>query len=196
VEAGDFVEDSMVEHMEDADDVEDAHENVISTMEMGALHSNANESMMEEHATIVTANEKEHKHAAMNDIEMGSCTAAHDNNANNECMGMVENVNTATTANDKDEFHNASTMRDAIDSHLEMGAPCYIKLRTASGKRTVPNCCAVCLCTYKEGETIVWSSNGKCLHAFHNECVMEWLIKVQNGTPCPCCRQEFTDLNL
>lgn len=24
--------------------------------------------------------------------------------------------------------------------------------------------------------------------------MMDWLIKVRDGTPCPCCRQEFTDL--
>ena len=79
---------------------------------------------------------------------------------------------------------------------MDAGAPGYIKLRLASGKkRTVPNCCAVCLCTYEEDETVVWSSNRACKHAFHEECVIEWLIKMQDGTPCPCCRQEFTDVD-
>ena len=26
------------------------------------------------------------------------------------------------------------------------------------------------------------------------ECILEWLVKMQPATPCPCCRQEFTDL--
>jgi hypothetical protein len=26
------------------------------------------------------------------------------------------------------------------------------------------------------------------------DCAMEWLVKMKDGTPCPCCRQDFTDL--
>jgi hypothetical protein len=58
----------------------------------------------------------------------------------------------------------------------------------------VTNCCAVCLGSYSVGNEVVWSSNSKCAHAFHQECILEWLIKMQPETPCPCCRQEFTDL--
>lgn len=183
VEAGDFVEESMVENVEE-DGVEDAHENVMSAMEIGVPH-NVEESMMEDTKTATAKEEGEEEHnAAMNAIEMGSCTA-HDD-ANDESM-VVKNLETATADEEQ--------VRNAVESHVDTGAPGYVKLRTASGKRTVANCCAVCLCTYNEGETIVWSSNGKCKHAFHNECVVEWLIERQNGTPCPCCRQEFTDLN-
>ena len=67
------------------------------------------------------------------------------------------------------------------------------QLRLGNGK-TVPNCCAICIDHYEEGDVVVWSSNPKCVHAFHRECVTDWLIKMQPETPCPCCRQEFTDL--
>lgn len=67
------------------------------------------------------------------------------------------------------------------------------QLKLGNGK-TVPNCCAICLDVYEEGDVVVWSSNPKCIHAFHRECVTDWLIKMQPETPCPCCRQEFTDL--
>mmetsp|Transcript_10606 Transcript_10606/g.19337 ORF Transcript_10606/g.19337 Transcript_10606/m.19337 type:complete len:251 (+) Transcript_10606:591-1343(+) len=60
--------------------------------------------------------------------------------------------------------------------------------------RSIPNCCAVCLSSYEVDDNVVWSCNPMCQHAFHQECVLEWLIKMQDGTPCPCCRQEFTDL--
>eukprot|EP00978_Attheya_sp_CCMP212_P016629 scaffold43737_cov44-Attheya_sp.AAC.1 len=60
--------------------------------------------------------------------------------------------------------------------------------------RSIPNCCAVCLSAYEVDDNVVWSCNPMCQHAFHQECVLEWLIKMQDGTPCPCCRQEFTDL--
>lgn len=60
--------------------------------------------------------------------------------------------------------------------------------------RYSPNCCAICLCSYEIGETIVWSSNNSCHHVFHYECILQWLVKMRKGTPCPCCRQEFTDI--
>lgn len=59
--------------------------------------------------------------------------------------------------------------------------------------KMVPNCCAVCLGAYEIGDTVVWSCNSECSHAFHLDCIMEWLVKIHDGsTPCPCCRQEFT----
>jgi len=67
------------------------------------------------------------------------------------------------------------------------------QLKLRSGK-LVPNCCAVCLSGYRVGDIVTWSSNPECIHAFHRECVVDWLIKMQPETPCPCCRQEFTDL--
>jgi hypothetical protein len=63
-----------------------------------------------------------------------------------------------------------------------------------NGSRRVPNGCAICLSGYDEGDKIVWSSNEECKHAFHDDCILIWLVKNQNGTPCPCCRCEFTDL--
>ena len=64
-----------------------------------------------------------------------------------------------------------------------------------NGSRLVPNCCAVCLCPYEIGETLAWSSNTSCRHAFHQDCVVEYLCKVQEvDCPCPCCRGTFVEL--
>jgi hypothetical protein len=60
--------------------------------------------------------------------------------------------------------------------------------------RSVPNCCAVCLASYEVNDSVVWSLNQDCKHAFHEECVTDWLIKMQDGNPCPCCRAEFVDV--
>ena len=59
----------------------------------------------------------------------------------------------------------------------------------------VPNECAICLTGYEVGETIVTSFDGQCPHAFHQECIVEWLVKMQDGAPCPCCRRTFIELD-
>ena len=61
--------------------------------------------------------------------------------------------------------------------------------------KSVPNSCAICLDTYVSGDTIVTSCNPLCPHAFHQECIVEWLVKMQEGTPCPCCRRTFVELS-
>ena len=73
------------------------------------------------------------------------------------------------------------------------------QLRLPTGA-LVPNCCAICLGDYEVNDQVVWSSNSahqeesnRCPHAFHQECILDWLIRMQPATPCPCCRLEFTD---
>lgn len=65
---------------------------------------------------------------------------------------------------------------------------------TTNNQRAIPNQCAICLCDYTKGDTVILSSNESCPHAFHQECIVEWLVKMQEGTPCPCCRQTFIEL--
>mmetsp|Transcript_37333 Transcript_37333/g.85285 ORF Transcript_37333/g.85285 Transcript_37333/m.85285 type:complete len:678 (+) Transcript_37333:183-2216(+) len=59
----------------------------------------------------------------------------------------------------------------------------------------IPSSCAICLCDYEANDVIVTSHNPECPHAFHQECIVEWLGKMQDGTPCPCCRREFVKLD-
>mmetsp|Transcript_27462 Transcript_27462/g.61006 ORF Transcript_27462/g.61006 Transcript_27462/m.61006 type:complete len:780 (+) Transcript_27462:228-2567(+) len=48
--------------------------------------------------------------------------------------------------------------------------------------------CSICLCAYEPGDDICWSCNTRCTHAFHVECMSEWL---QNHNDCPQCRREY-----
>ncbi|KAL3799990.1 hypothetical protein HJC23_007463 [Cyclotella cryptica] len=66
--------------------------------------------------------------------------------------------------------------------------------QASTNQRIIPNLCAICLCDYIIGDSIVLSPNIACPHAFHRECIMEWLVKMQDGAPCPCCRQTFVEL--
>mmetsp|Transcript_10395 Transcript_10395/g.15963 ORF Transcript_10395/g.15963 Transcript_10395/m.15963 type:complete len:482 (+) Transcript_10395:75-1520(+) len=80
---------------------------------------------------------------------------------------------------------------DEEDAMTESG---LLVVPAPNGDRRVPNCCAVCLGPYEVGDDVVWSENVNCLHAFHEECVTEWLLKMQDGNPCPCCRSVFVDM--
>jgi hypothetical protein len=61
----------------------------------------------------------------------------------------------------------------------------------------VHNLCAICLESYSPGDSVVWSSNPKCCHVFHTDCMVHYLVHVKNGgTSCPTCRQTFTVLGV
>ncbi|XP_028754001.1 probable E3 ubiquitin-protein ligase RHY1A isoform X2 [Neltuma alba] len=51
-----------------------------------------------------------------------------------------------------------------------------------SWKATEQEECAVCLESFKNGDTLI---NLPCAHRFHSRCLEPWL---QNNSHCPCCR--------
>ena len=51
-----------------------------------------------------------------------------------------------------------------------------------------PKVCTICLEPYKENEEICWSKNEKCSHAFHLDCMTNWLMDHDD---CPICRSEY-----
>ncbi len=55
--------------------------------------------------------------------------------------------------------------------------------------RCVEGTCAVCLSHYQVGDSVIWSSNLKCTHVFHDDCILSWLLRRRKQ--CPCCRQCF-----
>jgi hypothetical protein len=54
--------------------------------------------------------------------------------------------------------------------------------------------CAMCLADYEVGDAIVWSSEPECNHAFHQECVLQWLSMGKKR--CPVCRHWFVPKTL
>ena len=51
-----------------------------------------------------------------------------------------------------------------------------------------PKSCTICYERYKVGDDIAWSKNQNCLHAFHLECISDWLMEHED---CPICREKF-----
>jgi len=54
--------------------------------------------------------------------------------------------------------------------------------------RCIDGTCAFCLEEYKTGDKVVWSGL-ECQHAFHKDCLMQWLSKGKKR--CPICRHWF-----
>ena len=62
------------------------------------------------------------------------------------------------------------------------------RIISASGRE--PQTCAICLERYKEGDEICWSKNENCAHAFHLDCMVEWLMANDD---CPLCRENYLE---
>jgi len=48
--------------------------------------------------------------------------------------------------------------------------------------------CSICCEAYVKGDDIAWSKNDNCCHAYHTDCIMEWLMKHDD---CPMCRNDY-----
>ena len=51
-----------------------------------------------------------------------------------------------------------------------------------------PKSCPICLEEYKVGDEIAWSKNNECPHAFHLDCMINWLM---DHDECPLCRADY-----
>lgn len=63
-----------------------------------------------------------------------------------------------------------------------------------NGNREVPAICTICLASYEIDDSVCHSPNEHCIHVFHTDCAVTWLAK-KDQTLCPCCRQEFCEVN-
>jgi hypothetical protein len=81
------------------------------------------------------------------------------------------------------ENKNESTTATASSSQVT--AP---QSQPQTESRLVPPTCAICLIHYEPGCYVSWSNN--CIHVFHRDCILMWLLKKVEPL-CPCCRQEF-----
>ena len=55
-----------------------------------------------------------------------------------------------------------------------------------------PRCCPICCEDYRKGDDIAWSRNEECHHAYHVDCILQWLMENDD---CPMCRAQYIDLD-
>jgi len=67
---------------------------------------------------------------------------------------------------------------------------CQSFCRQESSFSTVysPKSCSICLEKYKIDDDICWSKRDSCPHAFHEECLTQWLMRHSR---CPLCRETY-----
>ena len=91
----------------------------------------------------------------------------------------------------------------ATDTHLKdnIFVPSMLSIRKAMDISATPfkSCfhsqsslsCPICFNEYQVGDDIAWSCNETCHHAFHYDCIVQWLMKHDE---CPMCRSDYLRL--
>ena len=77
----------------------------------------------------------------------------------------------------------AGTSREDIESGAEAD---YFGIHADVRDRGTT--CDICLLEYQVGETVAWSPNVECSHAFHRDCILDWLVRKPS---CPNCRVDY-----
>jgi hypothetical protein len=120
-----------------------------------------------------------------------------DNNNDSKCQITLPQGHDEmdTCPSDKPSQDDGGTAIQSIDQErfdsleVELGE---VQLMRKNSPLSIPILCPICLDCYKQGDTVIVSSNVSCTHGFHQECILDYLVQHAPGSnPCPCCRQEF-----
>lgn len=137
---------------------------------------------------------------ALRSIHSSMSITWHDNNNNGKTTGTRDNNDAVTLASVVPSRAGNSTHRMAVgvfgnknDILIETLQSIRSNLNITSdhsNKSSIysPKTCPVCFGDYVKGDDIAWSKNEKCCHAFHTDCILEWLM---NHDECPMCRNDY-----
>ena len=77
-----------------------------------------------------------------------------------------------------------------VTGHLEEVMEVVEDYFGISDSRERGTTCDICLLDYAVDEEVAWSPNPDCVHSFHKECILDWLIRKPS---CPSCRNNYLD---
>ncbi len=82
-------------------------------------------------------------------------------------------------------FHENSSLLDSNSISVEGTALC------SKNSSLSPKPCPICCEDHKDGDEIAWSKNENCVHVYHLDCIVDWL--VLDNDDCPNCRQNYIE---
>jgi len=162
--------------------------------------------------SLVEDNDSTMIQSSVNDLSNGSfCVKESKSSESSETTASattspsvdLSSTGEATGIPTADEHHNSHSVPTATEPETCPSSPMQnnnnnahvviVSTSTPQGPElTFPNLCAICLDPYQEESTIVWSNNPSCLHAFHKDCILDYLVlNKEEDPPCPCCRRTF-----
>lgn len=111
-----------------------------------------------------------------------------DTSASNHGLRFNSSEFDSTTNSGHNSSHNNNKMKN--DIFIKSGMS-QIPSLASSGSLYSPTSCAICIERYSKGDEIAWSFNERCHHAFHLDCILDWLLKHDD---CPLCRMDYLNL--
>jgi len=114
----------------------------------------------------------------------------HNNTKNNTNDLEHFNCESTTHKNNKTKPANTTTTTTIYKHRRKADIFARTLSRTVRGTQDydMPTTCDICLMDYEVGEDVAWSRNDQCIHAFHKECITDWLLR---NPKCPLCRNEY-----
>ena len=107
---------------------------------------------------------------------------------------VIENVVTGALGDKIDEEDLQETAPQNIKSDLAIRISKFEAFEDTSSESYTeeiffdPKVCPICSEEYKPGDDIAWSKNEDCIHAFHTNCIVPWLMDHDD---CPMCRNDY-----
>jgi hypothetical protein len=115
--------------------------------------------------------------------------------ADTDDTSLKEDHHTDTGGEDIDEDSATNTNSTALPEDDAADAAVYDHDFSDYQHR---NDCHICMEEFQVGDKVSWSASDSCNHAYHFQCIKEWLLKKKD---CPYCRQTmlpvddtFTDI--
>lgn len=105
----------------------------------------------------------------------------------------------SSNCNEDKSPHLSSSNDQQADAHNRSGdCSLHESVVEQSSRSDSLNCqdhgtsCDVCLLEFEVGDEIAWSPNLDCVHMFHKECILDWLVRKPT---CPNCRNNYLEAN-
>lgn len=103
-----------------------------------------------------------------------------DNNHNDN-----ETKNGDGDGGDVKDDHNKHHKNDSNETIKEADYSCFDIEGDIRDRGTT---CDICILEFEVGDKVAWSPNLDCIHTFHKDCILDWLMRKPT---CPNCRLDY-----